>query len=192
MQPIPKFSFLHLLGVAVLLCVGVLLVFRGAKARKVVHATFPEVFRWNALQRTGRGSLAALLAGCLVILPYALDSTVVGNSFDLSVALAATAVSCVGVLDAINRRVAMSDTCVAGVTWAGSVKQAAWQDVTGVTLYDFYGGFFTVRAVGTSIFVPVQIDRPLAALALVERNTPPAALESARRGIAICRAVLDP
>lgn len=182
----------HLLGIALLAGVVGILVFRGAIAHKVVHTKFSEVFCWNRLQQTGGGTVCGLLAGCLVILPYAFDASRLQSYFDLILAVAMTAVCCVGVLEALNRRVAMNETCVGGVTWTGSVKQAEWGGVTEVTFHDFYGGFFNIRGVGTTIFVPVQIDRPLHALALLEKNTPSAALKSAKRGLAICRAVLDP
>ena len=182
----------HLLGIALLAGVVGILVFRGAIAHKVVHTKFPEVFRWNRLQQTGGGIPCGLLAACLVILPYAFDATRLQSYFDLILAVAMTSLCCVGMLDALNRRVAMSDTCVGAVTWAGSVKQGEWGGVTEVTFHDFYGGFFNIRVAGTTIFVPVQIDRPLRALALLEVNTPSAALKSAKRGLAICRAALDP
>lgn len=185
-----QFFELQILGTALLTAVGTVLVMRGARAHKRVTAEFPDVFQWK--HRSAGVVTWAVLVLVPLALPYLFGSTQIEGYVDLAVVLLITAGCGLGVVEGINRRVAMSEIFVGGVTWAGSRKQIAWRDITEISFSDFFGGFFTCRSSTASIFLPVPIDRPLRAIALMEGRAPLAALSRAKKGIALCRAVLEP
>jgi hypothetical protein len=185
-----QFVELHIFGTALLAGVGTVLVMRGARAHKRMTAEFPDVFQWK--HRSAGVVTWALLVLVPLALPYLFESTRIENYFDLVIAMLITAGCGLGVVEGINRRVAMSETSVGGVTWAGNLKQIAWRDITDISFSDFFGGFFTCRSSTANIFLPVPIDRPLRAIALMESRAPVAALSKAKKGIALCRAALEP
>lgn len=186
-----EYLIAHVLGCIALSGITAAFIARGARAHKHLATTFPHMFRWTRAQRVVGGLSFALLTLAVVMLPYLFESTRLTSYFDVAVALAITGALLWGVSDSLNRRVVMSDSSVGAVTWTGSVKQVPWEQLRHVTFHDFYGGFFRLHARRETLFMPVQIERFLKALALLEANSPRSALETAKRGIAISRAVME-
>ena len=185
------FFFPHALGSIALILIAGVLTLRAARAHQRLARTFSDVFRWTRVQRVGGGLSFTLLVLAMLTLPYLFESTRLKSYFDVAVVLTLTAALLWGVADALNRRVLMSKTSVGAVTWTGSVKLVPWEQVRLVTFHDFYGGFFRLHASHQTIFMPVQIEQSLRAIAMLEANVPPSALNAAKHGIAISRAVLE-
>lgn len=181
----------HVVGSIALASVAAALVVRGARAHKRLASSFPEVFRWSRVQRVGGILVFALLIISMLALPHLFESTRFKSHFDVAVVLFITAALLCGIVDAMNRRVFMSESHVGAVTLTGNIKQVPWEQVRLVTFHDYYGGFFKLHSPHHSIFMPVQIERPLRAIAIMEASVPPSALRVAKHGIALSRAVLE-
>lgn len=94
-------------------------------------------------------------------------------------------------LEGHNRQVFVSDLGVASVSWTGGYSYVEWDDVVSARFFDTYGGFFILRHTNGWVYLPVQIERSLDVIDLLEKKLPPEALKTARRGIDGCRRVLD-
>lgn len=187
-----EFLIHHLLGTAALLLLTVVFLYRAKKATRMAAPGTSEAFWWNRFQHVVGVSAAVFLALGVSLLPYWYSPAQVKSSFDVVMLLAINAGCLWGIAEILNRRVLINASSISGVTWSGRLKQVSWPQVTSVSFHNFYGGFFLVRSGGEWIFVPVQVERPLQLIAALERNAPAAALATARRGIALCRAVFEP